>query len=224
MSRLTWDQESERLYETGVSECALYVYDSSKKTYGKGVAWNGIKNITESPSGAETTSLYANNSKYLDLVSVEELSGTINAYMYPDEWMKCDGSTEVAPGVYVGQQSRASFGLVYKTIIGNDTEGTNHGYKLHIIYGGKASPSERTYNSVNDSPEANDLSWPFKTTPVEINGHKKTSIITLDSTKVDGEKLKALEKILYGDETNEPKLPLPDEIFTTLGVAVTPQG
>ena len=224
MSKLTWDQESERLYETGVSECALYVYDSSKKAYGTGVAWNGIKGITESPSGAETTSLYANNSKYLDLVSVEELSGTINAYMFPDEWAKCDGSTEIAPGVYVGQQSRASFGLVYKTIIGNDTEGTDHGYKLHIIYGGKASPSERTYNSVNDSPEANDLSWTFKTTPVEVNGHNKTSIITIDSTKVDGVKLKDLEKILYGDESNEPKLPLPNEIFTTLGATVTAQG
>ena len=140
--------------------------------------------------------------------------------MFPDEWMKCDGSAEVTPGVYVGQQSRASFGLVYKTIIGNDTAGTDHGYKLHIIYGGKASPSERTYNSVNDSPEANDLSWTFKTTPVEVKGYNKTSIITIDSTKVDGVKLKALEKILYGDENTEPKLPLPGEIFTTLGVEV----
>lgn len=224
MSRLTWDQESERLYETGVSECALYVYDSSKKAYGNGVAWNGIKGITESPSGAETTSLYANNSKYLDLVSVEELSGTINAYMYPDEWMKCDGSATAGDGIYIGQQSRASFGLVYKTIIGNDTEGTDHGYKLHIIYGAKASPSERAYNTVNDSPEANDLSWTFKTTPVEINGFKKTSIITLDSTKVNSEKLKALDKILYGDGETDPRLPLPDEILTILGVTANPQG
>lgn len=224
MSRLTWDQESERLYETGVSECALYVYDSSKKAYGNGVAWNGIKGITESPSGAETTPLYANNSKYLDLVSVEELSGTINAYMYPDEWMKCDGSATAGDGIYIGQQSRASFGLVYKTIIGNDTEGTDHGYKLHIIYGAKASPSERAYNTVNDSPEANDLSWTFKTTPVEINGFKKTSIITLDSTKVNSEKLKALDKILYGDGETDPRLPLPDEILTTLGVIANPQG
>lgn len=224
MSRLTWDQESERLYETGVSECALYVHDSSKKAYGNGVAWNGIKGITESPSGAETTSLYANNSKYLDLVSVEELSGTINAYMYPDEWMKCDGSATAGDGIYIGQQSRASFGLVYKTIIGNDTEGTDHGYKLHIIYGAKASPSERAYNTVNDSPEANDLSWTFKTTPVEINGFKKTSIITLDSTKVNSEKLKALEKILYGDGETDPRLPLPDEILTILGVTANLQG
>lgn len=218
MSRLTWDQESERLYETGISECALYVYDGSKKAYGDGVAWNGIKGITESPSGAETTSLYANNSKYLDLVSVEELSGTINAYMYPDEWMKCDGSAAAAAGVYIGQQSRASFGLVYKTIIGNDTEGTDHGYKLHIVYGGKASPSERAYNTVNDSPEANDLSWSFKTTPVDVTGYKKTSIITIDSTKVDATKLAALDKVLYGDGATEARLPLPDEIFTILGI------
>lgn len=216
MSKLVWDQTGDRLYETGVEQVALY--QQSGGAYPKGVAWNGVTALNLSPSGAEPTALYANNRKYLTLMSVEELGFTIEAYTYPDEWAECDGSATVVPGVYVGQQPRKPFGLVAKTMIGNDTEGIKHGYKLHIIYGALASPSEQENATINDSPEAKTMSWECSTTPVNVANFEPTSYICIDSTTVDGEKLTALEKILYGDAAAEPKLPLPDEVFTTLGL------
>lgn len=220
MAKLVWDKTSEKLYETGVSQCALYL-QSTGGVYDKGVAWNGITAITESPSGAEATALYADDIKYLSLMSAEEFGATIEAYMYPDEFMQCDGSAEIAKGVNIGQQSRKTFGLCYKTVIGNDTDSNNHGYKLHIIYGAMASPSEKNYQTINDSPEAITFSWELTTTPVNVNGHKPTATITIDSTKCNKEKLAALEKILFGDDTGEtnPRLPLPDEIATTMAAA-----
>ena len=216
MSKLVWDQTGDRLYETGVEQVALY--QQSGGAYPKGVAWNGVTALNLSPSGAEPTALYANNRKYLTLMSVEELGFTIEAYTYPDEWAECDGSATVVPGVYIGQQPRKPFGLVAKTMIGNDTEGIKHGYKLHIIYGALASPSEQENATINDSPEAKTMSWECSTTPVNVANFEPTSYICIDSTTVDGEKLTALEKILYGDAAAEPKLPLPDEVFTTLGL------
>ena len=216
MSKLVWDQTGDRLYETGVEQVALY--QQSSGAYPKGVAWNGVTALNLSPSGAEPTPLYANNRKYLTLMSVEELGFTIEAYTYPDEWAECDGSATVVPGVYIGQQPRKPFGLVAKTMIGNDTEGIKHGYKLHLIYGALASPSEQENATINDSPEAKTMSWECSTTPVNVANFEPTSYICIDSTTVDGEKLTALEKILYGDAAAEPKLPLPDEVFTTLGL------
>lgn len=216
MSKLVWDQTGDRLYETGVEQVALY--QQSGGAYPKGVAWNGVTALNLSPSGAEPTPLYANNRKYLTLMSVEELGFTIEAYTYPDEWAECDGSATVVPGVYIGQQPRKPFGLVAKTMIGNDTEGIKHGYKLHIIYGALASPSEQENATINDSPEAKTMSWECSTTPINVANFEPTSYICIDSTTVDGEKLTALEKILYGDAAAEPKLPLPDEVFTTLGL------
>lgn len=216
MSKLDWDQTGDRLYETGVEQVALY--QQSGGAYPNGVAWNGVTALNLSPSGAEPTPLYANNRKYLTLMSVEELGFTIEAYTYPDEWAECDGSATVVPGVYIGQQPRKPFGLVAKTMIGNDTEGIKHGYKLHIIYGALASPSEQENATINDSPEAKTMSWECSTTPVNVANFEPTSYICIDSTKVDSEKLTALEKILYGDAAAEPKLPLPDEVFTTLGL------
>ena len=216
MSKLVWDQTGDRLYETGVEQVALY--QQSGGAYPKGVAWNGVTALNLSPSGAEPTALYANNRKYLTLMSVEELGFTIEAYTYPDEWAECDGSATVVPGVYIGQQPRKPFGLVAKTMIGNDTEGIKHGYKLHLIYGALASPSEQENATINDSPEAKTMSWECSTTPVNVANFEPTSYICIDSTTVDSEKLAALEKILYGDSAAEPKLPLPDEVFTTLGL------
>ena len=207
MPKMVWDQTGERTYETGVSECALYVAGSGA-TYQTGVPWNGLTGVTESPSGAEETALYANNSKYLSMRSAEELGGTIEAYTYPDEWAQCDGSAQLVTGVYVGQQTRKSFGLAYKTVVGNDTEGEAHGYKLHLIYGASVSPSERAYATINDSPEAITFSWEFQTTPVSIDSSvvgatfKKTSVLTIDTTELtngkDNAKLATLEGILYG--------------------------
>ena len=216
MSKLVWDQTGDRLYETGVEQVALY--QQSGGAYPKGVAWNGVTALNLAPSGAEPTALYANNRKYLTLMSVEELGFTIEAYTYPDEWAECDGSATVVPGVYIGQQPRKPFGLVAKTMIGNDTEGIKHGYKLHIIYGALASPSEQENATINDSPEAKTMSWECSTTPINVANFEPTSYICIDSTTVDGSKLTALEKILYGDSAAEPKLPLPDEVFTTLGL------
>jgi hypothetical protein len=215
MSKLTWDQTGERLYETGVDHAVLYPLDS-KGTYSKGVAWNGITAITESPSGADANALYADNIKYLNLIAAEDFGGTIEAYMYPDEWAACDGSEEVAPGVTIGQQNRKTFGLSHRTKIGNDVDGQDHGYKLHLIYGALASPSERGYSTVNDSPEAMTLSWTFTTTPVEVPGFKSTAILTIDSTKTDATKLAALEEILYGTDDAEARLPLPSEVIELL--------
>ena len=214
MSKLVWDQTGDRLYETGVEQVALY--QQSGGAYPKGVAWNGVTALNLAPSGAEPTALYANNRKYLTLMSVEELGFTIEAYTYPDEWAECDGSATVVPGVYIGQQPRKPFGLVAKTMIGNDTEGIKHGYKLHLIYGALASPSEQENATINDSPEAKTMSWECSTTPVNVANFEPTSYICIDSTTVDGEKLTALEKILYGDGETEARLPLPDEVASTM--------
>jgi hypothetical protein len=217
MSKMVWDQIGERRYETGIEQVALYQQVGG--AYPAGVAWNGVTALNLSPSGAEPTPLYANNRKYLTMMSVEELGGTIEAYMYPDEWAECDGSAMAAPGVFIGQQARKPFGLVGKTLIGNDTEMNKYGYKLHLIYGGLASPSEQSNSTINDSPEAKTMSWEFNTTPVAVNGFESTSYICIDSTSVDEEKLKALEAILYGSEEAEPRLPLPDEVLSTLGIS-----
>ena len=225
MSKLIWDKTGEHFYETGVKNCVLYI--PTEGVYSKGVAWNGITAITESPSGAEATALYADDIKYLNLYSVEEFGATIEAYTYPDEFAECDGSAELVAGVKIGQQARKPFGLCYRTTIGNDTDGNDHGYKLHIIYGAMASPSEKSYNTINDSPEAVTFSWELTTTPVNVAGAKPTASITIDSTKVDEQKLAALEEVLYGkdgtgsDHTGsaEPRLPLPDEIKTIMTAA-----
>lgn len=212
MSKLVWDKTGERLYETGVEKGVLY--PAVNGAYPKGVVWNGLTAVTESPSGAEPTALYADNIKYLTLMSAEEFGATIEAYTYPDEWGACDGSAELSKGVVLGQQSRSSFGLSYVTKIGNDVDLEGHGYKIHLIYGATASPSEKGYSSINDSPDAITLSWEISTTPVNVSGFKPTAIVTIDSTKVDPDKLKAFEDILYGKENVEARLPLPDELIT----------
>ena len=217
MSKMVWDQISEKVYETGIEQVALFPL--TEGAYSKGVPWNGVTALNLTPSGAEPTPLYANNRKYVTLMSVEELGGTIEAYTYPDEWAECDGSVAAVAGVYVGQQPRKVFGLVGKTLIGNDTVGTKFGYMLHLIYGGLASPSEQSNATINDSPEAKTMSWEFSTTPVSVAGYEPTSYIRIDSTKVDADKLAALEKVLYGDADVEPRLPLPDEVLTIIGDA-----
>ena len=216
MSKLIWDQTGERFYETGVNQGVLYP-QGANGTYPKGVAWNGLTAVTESPSGAEATPLYADNIKYLNLISAEEFGATIEAYTYPDEFAQCDGSAEIAKGVMIGQQSRKTFGLSYKTTLGNDVEGNDHGYKLHIIYGALAAPSEKGYATINDSPEAITFSWEVTTTPVSVTGFKPTASIVIDSTKVNAPKLAALEDILYGTDEKEARLPLPDEVVTLMG-------
>lgn len=215
MPKITWDDAGKRYYETGVKNGVLYPQVSG--AYPKGVAWNGLTAVTESPSGAEATPLYADDIKYLNLYSAEEFGATIEAYTYPDEFAECDGSASLATGVYAGQQARKAFGLSYKTTLGNDTEGADHGYKLHLIYGAMASPSEKAYATINDSPEAITFSWEVTTTPVNVTGLKPTASITIDSTKANPEKLAALEKILYGDAEVEARLPLPNEIATLMG-------
>lgn len=219
MSKITWDKTGERFYETGVKKGVLYP-QAAGGLYPKGVAWNGLTAVTEAPTGAEATPLYADDIKYLNLMSVEEFAATIEAYTYPDEFAACDGSAEIAPGVSIGQQKRKTFGLSYVTTLGNDVDGNDHGYKLHIIYGALAAPSEKAYATINDSPEAITFSWEVSTTPVSVAGFEPTASITIDSTKVDAGKLAALETILYGkDPTSvgvsdgaDPRLPLPDEI------------
>lgn len=209
MSKLVWDQTSEKLYETGVDRGV--VYPQVAGAYPKGAAWNGLISATLTPSGAEPTPLYANNHKYLTLMSVEELGGSIEAYTYPDEFAECDGSVNLAEGVRIGQQKRKAFGFTFRNKIGSDTD-ESLGYKIHLVYGALASPSEQTNTTVNDSPEAKTMSWEYTTTPVEIEGYSPTSHIEIDSTKVDAEKLAALEAILYGSEAEEARLPLPDEV------------
>lgn len=211
MAKLVWDKTGERLYETGVSHGVLYVQDSTG-AYPTGVAWNGLTAVTESPSGAEATPLYADDIKYLELRSAEEFGATIEAYTYPTEFEACDGSAELAKGVTIGQQDRKTFGLCYRTIVGNDVKKNDLGYKLHLIYGATASPSEKGYQTVNDSPEAITFSWEVTTTPINVDGFKPTSSLTIDSTKVDKSKLDALEAKLYGDESTEATLPTPDEV------------
>ena len=217
MSKLVWDQTGERLYETGVKYGVLYVQEGA--AYPKGVAWNGLTAVTESPSGAEATALYADDIKYLNLMSAEEFGATIEAYTYPDEFMACDGSASLSEGVYIGQQARKAFGLCYRTTIGNDVVNNDYGYKLHLIYGALASPSEKAYSTINDSPEAITFSWEVSTTPVNVTGHKPTACLTIDSTKVAPEKLAALEAILYGSESEEARLPLPDEVAQIMTAA-----
>lgn len=217
MSKLVWDSTGDRLYETGVKNGVLYPIDEVG-TYSKGVAWNGLTAVTESPSGAESNPLYADDIKYLDLRSVEEFGGTIEAYMYPDEFAECDGSAELAAGVKIGQQKRKVFGLCYRTTLGNDVKGDDYGYKLHIVYGAVASPSERGYTTMNDSPEVITMSWEFTTTPVSAKGFRPTAHLEIDSTKANAEKLTALEAILYGADETEARLPLPDEIATLMKV------
>ena len=216
MSKLVWDKTGERLYETGVDHGVLYPVQAGG-VYNKGVAWNGLISVTESPSGAEATPIYADNIKYLNLMSTEEFGATVEAYMYPDEFAECDGSAEIAKGVNIGQQNRKTFGLCYRTVIGNDVDSNGHGYKLHMIYGALAAPSEKGYQTINDSPEAITFSWELSTTPVNVEGFKPTASLTIDSTKADPSKLAALEKILYGDTDIEARLPLPDEIATLMG-------
>ena len=218
MSKLVWDQTGERYYETGVKQGVLYP-QAAGGTYPKGVAWNGLTAVTESPSGAEATALYADDIKYLNLISAEEFGATIEAYTYPDEFAQCDGSAALATGVSIGQQSRKAFGLCYRTTLGNDVDGNDFGYKLHIIYNALAAPSEKAYATINDSPEAITFSWEVTTTPVNVTGFKPTASITIDSTKVDKTKLASLEEILYGKdapsnggEGTDPRLPLPNEI------------
>ena len=226
MARLTWDDTGKKLFETGIDRGVLYPYVtptqgtdttvSGYTPYSVGVAWNGLTSVSETPSGADSNKQYADNGVYANLRGAEEFGGTIEAFTYPDEWMECDGSAVVATGIVAGQQNRKSFGLSYRTLIGNDTNGLDHGYKIHLVYGATASPSERSYETVNDSPEAATMSWEYDTVPVgiTIDGEdKKTALITIDSTKVDGTKLTAFEATLYGGDNTTAKLPLPDDVI-----------
>lgn len=214
---LSWDGVGEKLYESGVDHGVLYIPNGSG-VYDTGFAWNGLVSVTESPSGAEPNPQFADNIKYLNLLSAEEFGGTIEAFTYPDEFGQCDGTAEPEPGVIVGQQTRKSFGLCYRTKLGNDVDGVDHGYKLHLVYGALVSPSEKAYQTINESPEAITFSWEFTTTPAPVTGFKPTSVIVIDSTKVDPADLAALELVLYGDDTGptQPKLPTPDEVITML--------
>ena len=215
MTKLVWDETGKRLYETGVKNGVLYPQDTTG-AYPKGVAWNGLTAVTQSPSGAEATPLYADDMKYLNLYSAEEFGATIEAYTYPDEFAECDGSAELAKGVMIGQQPRKAFGLAYKTVIGNDVKNNTYGYKLHLIYGAMASPSEKAYATINDSPEAITFSWEITTTPVSVTGFEPTAYIEIDSTKAEPTKLAKLEEKLFGSVSEEPTLPLPNEVATLM--------
>jgi len=223
MSKLTWDGIGERRYETGVDQGVLYLLNTTSKKYDMGYAWNGLTNVSENPEGAESNPQYADNIKYVDLISAEEFKATIEAFTYPDEFAKCDGSAELDDGIMAAQQSRATFGICYRTRIGNDVDGDAHGYKLHLIYGCKAAPSEKAYASINDSPEAITFSWDVSTTPVPVPGFKPTSKIEIDSTKCDPDLLKQIEALLYGtdasqgQEATDPQLPLPEKILELIG-------
>lgn len=218
---LVWDKTGEKIYETGVSNVAMY--KAVNGTYPLGVAWNGVTAITESPSGAEANAVYADNIKYANLIAAEEFGATIEALTYPDEFAECNGEASLVDGVSIGQQTRKPFGLAWKSLIGNDTDGTEFGYKIKLAYGLVAAPSERANNTVNESPETMTMSWELKSTPVEVTGHKPTSIVTIDSSKFKTEdqksKLAAFEKVLFGSDTANARLPLPDEIATLIGAA-----
>lgn len=218
MAKIVWDESGKRLYETGVKNGVLYIQDETG-AYNNGVAWNGLTAVTESPSGAEATPLYADDIKYLELFSAEEFGATIEAYTYPEEFEACDGSASLGTGVTIGQQDRKTFGLCYRTVLGNDVKSNEYGYKLHLIYGAKAAPSEKGYQTINDSPEAITFSWEVTTTPVNVAGFKPTASVTIDSTKIDPEKLKKIEDMLYGEGATDAKLPLPDELKTILAGA-----
>lgn len=214
--KIVWDQTGEKLWETGLDQGVLYKRDASG-AYPKGVAWNGLISVTEGVSGGEANPFYADNIKYANVMSNEEFNPSIEAYYYPDEFAECDGSKEVATGVTIGQQKRSVFGLSYRTKIGNDVDDADHGYKLHLVYGAQANPSERTRNTVNESPELNTMSWECTTTPVAVTGAKPTAHLVVDSTKVSAEKLAALEAVLHGSEAAEARLPLPDEVIELIG-------
>lgn len=215
MSALIWDQDGQRTYETGVDHGVFYPVNE-QGVYTPGVAWNGLSAVNEKPSGAEASAVYADNIKYLNLMSAEEFGAGIEAYTYPDEFAECDGSAEIATGVYIGQQPRKKFGLSYRTVLGNDVKSNEYGYKLHLVYGCMAQPSEKGYSTINDSPEAITFSWELTTTPVSVTGFKPTAIITIDSTKTTKAKLEALEAILYGGENTDARLPLPYEVMTLM--------
>lgn len=215
MAKLVWDQAGQKLYETGVDQMVLYP-QAADGSYEQGVAWNGVTAVNQSASGGDTNDLYADNIKYLSLRAAENYGATIEAYTYPEEFAECDGSKEIAPGVYTGQQARKAFGYCYRTLIGNDTEGDAHGYKLHIVYNATVSPSEKSYGTVNDSPDAINFSWEVSTTPVAVTGYKPTAHIEIDSTKADATKLNTLKDKLYGTENSEPQLLLPDAIITMM--------
>ena len=223
MSRLVWDQIGEHFYETGVDQGVLYLLDA-QNAYSTGVAWNGLTSVSESPSGAEATKLYADNIKYLNLISAEEFAATIECYTYPDEFMECNGEKELVAGVVAGQQARKSFGLSYRTQVGNDTKGSDYGYKIHLIYGCLASPSDRSYSTINDSPDAITFSYEINTTPVDtgVEGFKPTSCIVIDSrdftTEAAKAKLTAFEAVIYGGENTTARLPLPSEVKSLLTV------
>lgn len=212
--KLIWDKTGERLYETGVKQCALYPMVGG--AYPKGVAWNGITAITESPSGAEPTAMYADDIKYLDILSTETYAATIEAYMYPDEFKPCNGEDELGDGVFIGQQTRQKFGLCYKTTVGNDTDGEDYGYELHLVYGGLAAPAEEAHNSKNESPEGMTMSWSVSTTPVDVDGKKPTATVTINSVKAGAQVMKALEDVLYGSAKADARLPLPNELKTLI--------
>lgn len=218
MSKLVWDEVGERLYETGVDHCVLYPIQTDR-TYSKGFAWNGVTAVNESPSGAEVNDIYADNIKYLGLIGTEKFAATIEAYTYPDEFMECDGSAELVTGISIGQQSRKTFGLAYRTVLGNDVDSNDHGYKIHLIYGALAAPSEKAYNTINEDPEAITFSWELSTTPVNVAGHKPTASLVIDSTKVDTDKLAKLEDALFGSASDEAHLPLPDEVLSIINAA-----
>lgn len=221
MAKIAWDNVGERFYETGVDRGVLYVYDSTQGSYGAGVPWNGLSAVNESPSGAEPTAIWADNIKYLNLMSAEEYAATIEAYTYPDEFEECDGSASIATGVNIGQQKRKLFGFCYRTLIGNDVDGTKKGYKIHIVYNCLASPSEKSHSTVNDSPEATTMSWSISTTPLQVTGFDPTATIEIDSTKIDSAKLTLIENKLYGTDADAnnntegtaPTFLLPDEII-----------
>lgn len=215
MARIVWDNTGEKIYETGCDRGVLYVSDG-EGGYKKGVAWNGLTSVTENPTGAESTALYADNIKYLNMLSSEDFGATIEAYTYPDEFMECDGSTSVTPGVVIGQQNRTTFAMCYRTLKGNDVAGTALGYKIHIIFNATASPSSKAYSTVNESPEAMTFSWEVSTTPVPVEGHKPTASLVIDSTKIDKSKLTQLEEKLYGGTSAEPSLPTIAEIINML--------
>lgn len=216
MSALVWDQDGQKTYEVGVDHGVLYKKTANGSGYGPGVAWNGLTNVSESPSGAEPTALYADNIKYLNLMSAEEFGGTIEAYTYPSEFAECDGSAEPTPGVYIGQQNRKGFGLCYRTRFGNDQQGHEYGYKLHLVYNCLCSPSEKSYETINDSPDAITFSWEFSTTPTPVTDHQPTACIVIDSTKVDSTKLQTVLDKLYGSANSDPELPSPDWVISTL--------
>ena len=213
MSKLNWDETGKHFYETGVSKGVLYLLNDESGKYDKGVAWNGLTAVTESPTGAEANPIYADDIKYLNLISAEEFEATIEAYTYPDEFKECDGSAEIETGITVGQQPRKMFGFSYRTVLGNDTKNNNYGYKIHLIYGATASVSEKAYNTINESPEAITFSWSVTTTPVDVKGHKPTACLTIDSTKVAPDALALIEDKLYGSVDEAASLPLPDEIL-----------